>query len=619
MRASRPSRCQCQRQFRRVSDDADAVRGPGRREPNGRKLAELADDPIVKAQRFMNGSTRGGGFLRSVGGGRWAAVVVVLVAWFGGDCVTLGAAPLPADVAAKIDRVFARWDKPDTPGAIVGIGRHGETVYARGFGLANLEHGIPLAPETRSESGSVAKQFTAAAVTTLAVRGKLSLDDSIKRHLPELPEICRGMTLRMLLDHTSGLRDIHGLFDLMGRPTYTAAHENAEVLEVVSRQRELNFPSGAEYSYSNTGYLLLTFVVERVSGQRFSEFCRTQVFEPRGLHHTAWRTDFTAIVPGRASAYAQARDGTFRVDVPYSNIHGNGGMLTTVGDLLRWNASFEQAEGEWAEVIRLMQTPSRLKTGEPIENGLGLRLESYRGVAEVSHSGGTAGYSTFLARYPAQGWSIVVLGNSLGLDAAVHVRRMADILLAGELTPVVRPVPVAISAAKLATYAGLYRHVGHDLLVRVVGVEGGLLVNGIHVVPTADGVFTATGTGAKYAFASAKDGAPARLTFTANRIARTYEAVDTASPTPARLAVYAGDYHSPELGVTVPVVMRDGALAVRIHPLPAVRAEPTFADGFWLTGRGWHITFTRESDGTVTGFEATNTLGRCRRVKFVRR
>ncbi len=536
-----------------------------------------------------------------------------------GVSLPLAAAPLPADVKAKIDQVFARWNKMDTPGAIVAVARDGETVFARGYGMANLEHGIALTPETLSETGSVAKQFTAAAVTLLALRGKLSLDDSVKQHLPEVPEFCRGITLRMLLDHTSGLRDIHGLFDLLGRPTYTSFHENAEVLEIVRRQRDLNFPPGAEYSYSNTGYLLLTFVVERVSGQPFAEYCRDQVFGPRGMTHTAWRTDFARIVPGRASAYALARDGKFRTEMPYSNIHGNGGLLTTVGDLMIWNASFEEPTGEWAEAVRLMLTPSKLNDGRPIENGLGLRLEKYRGIEEISHSGGTAGYSTFLARYPAQRLSIAVLGNCLGLDASAHVRWMTDVLLAKELAPVVRPPVVKLPAAELAAHVGLYRSVEQDLLVRVTTFDGALLVNGIQIMPTGPHSFLALGSGTVYVFDQLREGRPRRLSFTSNRIARTYAAVASGSPSAGSLAEYAGDYYCPELDLTVPVAVRAGALSVAIANVPGLRADPTFADGFWLPGRSWHLTFTRDGAGKVTGFEATNALGRCRRVKFVRR
>ena len=524
---------------------------------------------------------------------------------------------LSPEVAAKVERVFARWDRPDTPGAIIAIARAGETVYARGFGMANLEHGIPMSPEILSETGSVAKQFTAAAVTLLAVRGRLSLDDSLQKHLPEMPDFARAITLRMMLDHTSGLRDIHGLFDLMGRPTYTNPHENAEVLEVMCRQRELNFPPGAEYVYCNTGYLLLTFVVERASGRPFAAFCDENIFRPRGMTHTAWRTQFNQIVPGRASAYAATPDG-FRTDLPYSNIYGNGGLLTTVGDLLLWNESFETAEGEWRDVVRLMQVPSKLNNGQPIENGLGLRIAKYRGLDEVSHSGATAGYSTFLARFPNERLSIAVLGNCNILDAGALVHRIVDAILA---LPATKPAPraeIALTAEELAAHAGMFHSAEHDLIVKTAVIDGKLVIGRAELLPIAPHTFVAPGFDTEFAFGEIRVGRPQRLSFTSNRITRSYTLVPAASPGVAQLADYVGDYYSPELDVTIPVTVKDGALAVRIRPAPAQPAEPTFADGFWI-GRAWHVTFKRGGDGKVDGFEATNAIGRCRRIKFVRR
>ncbi len=536
-------------------------------------------------------------------------------------CLTLvgsvPAAELPAEDAAKLDRLFARIDRDDTPGAVVAIARDGEPVFVRGYGMANLEHDVRLTAETRSETGSVAKQFTAAAVTLLAVRGKLSLDDRLKRFLPELPACADEVTLRQMLTHTSGLRDMHGLFDLLGRPTYAAPHENTELLEIMTRQRELNFPAGTEYAYSNTAFVLLTFVIERAGGRPFAEFCRDEIFAPRGMIDTEWRTQFSKIIKGRASAYSLERGGTFRTDLPYSNIHGSGGLVTTVGDLLRWNASFDGATGEWAEVVRQMQEPGKLRDGTPIENGLGLRIGTYRGVPEISHSGATAGYSTYLARFPSLGLSVAILSNLAGIDAGAQTYRIIDAIGGPELAPVVKPARVVLTPAQVQAHAGLYRSPQHDMLAQVTAVADRLLINGAEAVPTGPHSFVGTVLGTKYEFDLVRDGRPRRLAFTSNRIARRYTAVLAAAPEKEKLADYVGDYRSPELDVTLPVTVQGGVLKIRIHPAPAQTAEPTFADGFWL-GRAWHVTFTRDVGGRVDGLVATNALGRCRRVRFER-
>jgi len=301
----------------------------------------------------------------------------------------LSSAPASPELAAKIDRLFAKWDHPDTPGVIVAVSLDGETIFARGYGMANLEHNIPLTPDTVTESGSVAKQFTASAVVLLAQRGRLSLEDPVRKYLPELPAALAGkITVRMLLNHTSGLRDIHGLFDLIGRPSYTAMHEDAEVLRVMSRQRQLNFEPGAEYLYCNTAYILASIIVERVSGQSFGAFCEENVFRPHGMTHTHWREDFTAIVPGRASGYERQLSGGFRIDLPYSDIIGNGGLLFTAGDLLKWHASLDESSGEWGAVVQAIETPSKLNDGRAIEYCLGLEQAEYAGLKEIAHGTG---------------------------------------------------------------------------------------------------------------------------------------------------------------------------------------------------------------------------------------
>lgn len=523
---------------------------------------------------------------------------------------SLAAAPAPSDLSARIDRIFAKWDRNDTPGVIVAVAKDGDVVHSRGYGMADLDHGIALTPDTISESGSVAKQFTAAAVVTLAQRGKLSLDDPIRQHLPELPSpLMDGIVVRMLLNHTSGIRDIHGLFDLMGRPSYSSFHTNAEVLQVMSRQRDLNFAPGTEYLYSNGAYVLAAVLVERVSGKSFAAFCAEEIFKPRGMTHTRWREDFTALVPGRALGYDSAPGGGYRIDMPYSNIIGNGGLLTTVGDLLKWNASLDQPTGEWAAVVRALETPSTLKSGRVLDYGLGLSIDEEGGVREVSHGGATSGYRTFLARFPEQNVSFALLGNAGDFNAPAVSRALARAVL--NLPPVAGPKRVVVEPAALARVAGLYHSAGTDDLLNLVVRDGKLLADGAEIIPTGPDAFATASGRTRYVFVDA----PARITVTTHNGVAEYARVPVAKPTAAQLAAYAGAYRSEELDVTHHVTVNGGRLAVTHWPATFPRAEPTFADSFIL-GRGWQATFTRDADGKINGYELTN--GRCRRVKFVR-
>ena len=523
----------------------------------------------------------------------------------------LSAAPASPEVAAKIDRLFAKWDHTDTPGVIVAIAVDGETIYSRGYGMANLEHGIPLTPDTVTESGSVAKQFTASAVVLLAQRGRLSLEDPVRKYLPELPaEIADKITVRMLLNHTSGLRDIHGLFDLIGRPSYTAMHENAEVLRVMGRQRQLNFVPGAEYLYCNTAYVLASIIVERVSGQSFGAFCEENVFAPHDMTHTRWREDFAAIVPGRASGYEARPLGGYRIDLPYSDIIGNGGLLFTAGDLLKWNASLDETTGEWGAVAQALQTPSRLNDGRAIEYCLGLEVDPYAGLKEVAHGGSTSGYRTYLARFPERHLSFALLSNAAEFNPGPVAHALIRIVLG--LKPAAPLSRVAVSVEALARFTGLYHSAQTDDLIRLTARDGKLFIAADELVPTAEGTFEHPASRTTFVFS----GTPVRgLIVTAPNGAVTYSPVKDAAPSPAELAAYAGTYRSDELDVADTLTVKEGQLWVERWPGKPAAAKPTFADGFRFSPQ-WHATFTRDATGAITGYEMTN--GRCRRVKFLR-
>jgi CubicO group peptidase (beta-lactamase class C family) len=287
---------------------------------------------------------------------------------------------LPDSLAQRVDRVFARFDRKDSPGCAVGIGQNGQQTYARGYGSANLEYDVPITPSTVFESGSVAKQFTASAIVLLAQDGKLGLDDDIRKYLPEVPDFGETIRIRHLLNHTSGLRDQWGLLGIEGRGPGTQVHSPATTLDLVRHQKQLNFPPGTQYLYSNTGFTLLGVIVQRVSGQTLDEFTQARLFRPLGMTSTQWRDDFTEIVKGRATAYSGTAQTGFKTDMPFTNITGNGGLLTTVGDLLKWNENLEHPNVGGSAYVDSMQTRARLRNGRTITYALGLEVDSYNGV-----------------------------------------------------------------------------------------------------------------------------------------------------------------------------------------------------------------------------------------------
>lgn len=496
----------------------------------------------------------------------------------------------------KVDQIFARWNQT-TPGCAVGVGQDGRSVLEKAYGMADLEHDVPNAPATIFEAGSVSKQFTAAAVLLLARDGRLSLDDPARKYVPELPDYGAPLTIRHLLTHTSGLRDWGSVAAIAGWPRTTRVHTHAHVLDIVSRQRSLNFPTGTRYSYSNTGYNLSAIIVSRVSGESFAEFSRKRIFEPLQMTRTSWRDDHTRIVKGRAVAYSDGR-GTFRINMPFEDVHGNGGLLTTVGDLLKWAAHFEKPVLGDETFVREQQEPGRFSDGQQHDYALGLRVAPYKGTREVGHSGSTAGYRAYLAWYPDRRVAVAVLCNVSSGNATQYAHAIADLYLgtASRATEVLGPLKYVPTAADVKRAAGLYRDVATGESLRIVHGEGGLrLETGGALQAESGSRFAAPGGRAL----ELQDDGGLRIVDQFKRVDH-YERVSEADLEPRPLTDYAGTYSSDEAEVTVRAAVRDGVLVLERRPDQASRLSPVYADGF--RGPMGFVRFTRDAAGRVTGF-----------------
>jgi CubicO group peptidase (beta-lactamase class C family) len=357
--------------------------------------------------------------------------------------------------------------------------------------MADLEHDVRNKPDTIFEAGSVAKQFTAAAVLLLVRDGKVALDDPVRKYISELPDYGTPLTIRHMLNHTSGLRDWGSLAGIAGWPRGSRVHTHDHVVDILSRQKSLNFTPGSRYSYSNSGYNLSAVLVSRVSGMPFAEFTRQRIFEPLGMTRTSWRDDYTRILKDRAIAYDAAGTG-FRQNMPFENVHGNGGLLTTVGDLLRWNENFVTPKVGDPSFVALQQTTTTFPSGSRQTYAFGLMIGAHKGLREVAHSGSTAGYTAYLTRFPDQHVSVAVLCNVAQSSATALARSVADLYLGdrvnqsaaappapaenrGPLASVVRDDTFRPSAADLAAYAGTYE--SHEIeTVLVVEVRDSALV-----------------------------------------------------------------------------------------------------------------------------------------------
>ena len=508
---------------------------------------------------------------------------------------------------STVDAVFARWTS-STPGCAVGVATDGQPVLAKGYGMADLEHDVRISPETIFEAGSVSKQFTAAAVLLLARDGKLSLDDQVRQYLPELPayppasgtrasgsgEAGGSLTIRQMLNHTSGLRDWGNVASIAGWPRTTRVHTHAHVLEIVSRQRALNFTPGTQWSYSNTGFNLAAIIVQRVSGMPFPEFTRTRLFEPLGMAHTSWRDDFTRIVKGRSLAYSE-RDGAFHTNMPFENVYGNGGLLTTVGDLLKWNEHYDAPAAADAAMAAEQQKAGRFNDGRAHGYGLGLFVGTYQGLREISHSGSTAGYQAFLTRFPDRHVSVAVLCNSSGAQATQYAHDVADAYLGDRLKPAAVKATYTLTGADMDRAAGQWVSDTTGLPVTISrGTDGLVFARTVTLFAQSPMRFlTAIGDELQL------DARGLRHTDafgTVEELAR----AQPASYTDDQLAALAGAYTSDEAETVLTAVVENHALVLKRRPDTTITLTPAYANAFTADHGLGTVIFRHDGSGRAT-------------------
>ncbi|HEX7486644.1 MAG TPA: serine hydrolase domain-containing protein, partial [Vicinamibacterales bacterium] len=454
------------------------------------------------------------------------------------------------------------------------------------------------------EAGSVSKQFTAAAVLLLARDGKLSLDDPVRKYIPELPDYGKPLTIRHMLQHTSGLRDWGEVESIAGWPRTSRVYTHAHVLDIVSRQKALNFEPGTNWSYCNTGYNLAAIMVSRVSGQPFAEFCRLRIFEPLGMTHTSWRDDFRRVVKGRAIAYDEVKDG-YRQDMPFENIHGNGGLLTTVGDLLRWNENAVTQKVGDAQFLREELQPGHFNDGKAHNYALGLYIRTFMGSSEVSHSGSTAGYRAYLTRYPDQHVSVAVLCNVSSGAAERYAHGVAALYLADAARAKTSRVAALghheAPMSVMTSAAGLYRNIVTGVPLTVLykdaqlSLEGGTAPSN-RLDPMGGSRFASPDGSRKYDF-DAQGGLRVAVD---NGTSERYERVERAAPAADDLKALAGTYSSDEAEVELQVLAEGPDLKVRRRPDTTLVLRPVYKDAFSAQGLGL-IRFRRDGAGQVNG------------------
>jgi CubicO group peptidase (beta-lactamase class C family) len=387
----------------------------------------------------------------------------------------------------SVDEVFGPWATRQSPGCALGIYQDGRIAYERGYGMADLEHDVPIAPETPFYIGSVSKQFTAFAAALLIQQGKASLDDSIRKYFPELPEYANAITVQHLVHHTSGLRDFYTLLSIAGR-RQDELYDNFAVLRLAARQKELNFPPGTDYLYSNTGYALLASLIGRAAGTTFSAFVDANIFKPLGMASSHVHDDDARLVKGRAYGYSGAI-GALRLDASTAERVGAGGVYSTIRDLIKWDENFYTGKVGGRALIDRVQTPGSLSDGKPLTYAWGLQIGRYRGQPIVEHGGSLVGYRAHLMRFAEKHISIACLCNHAGIAPGTLARRVADIVIGSGFGEAASSTPAqpgagrgGSTAASSAVPVGTYR-------------SGPLGFPGVYYSDEIDATFTITAAG----------------------------------------------------------------------------------------------------------------------------
>ncbi|MGB3305915.1 MAG: serine hydrolase domain-containing protein [Thermomicrobiales bacterium] len=533
-------------------------------------------------------------------------------------------------VRSRVDRVFARWDSTATPGCALGIYREGEIVYTRGYGMSNLEHGIPIATDSIFHIASISKQFTDMCIALLAAEGALNVDDDVRLYVPEVPDFGPTITIRHLIHHVSGLRDQWSLLVLAGWREEDLVTER-DVMELVTRQTALNFEPNTEYLYSNTGYTLLAIIVRRVSGRSLRAFAQERIFGPLGMTRTHFHDDHSEIVPGRTQAYTPRAGGGYHISIPEFDVVGTTSLFTTVEDLAKWDGNFTSARIGGPDLIAQLQTPGTFADGTPMTYAWGLMVDTYRGARQIGHGGADHGYRSDYFRLPEFGLTVTVLSNISDSGPHQLAQQVADAVLGDRLAPatgaaaasVVRErIPAIIEPSALA---GVF-YDEHDSYLTLTSRDGKAWIeldeslaladagNGRWTLPAPWNLMIQAGD-------QVKEGQVRQLQLSFAGAETRYTRIDPAHPSASELDAYAGTYWSDELMVPYEVVAdhASGTLTVRRRKHEDQTFVPLAEDVFGRgsTRFGATLTFEHGKRGSIAGFRFT--AGRVRNLRFTRR
>jgi len=531
--------------------------------------------------------------------------------------------PIALTPEKRINQLFGKYSENNVPGAAIAVVRNGEIQYKNGFGMANLEYDIPVTPSTIFHIASVSKQFTAFSILLLEKEGKLSLDDDIRKFIPEVPDFGKKITLRHLANHTSGLRDQWNLLAMAGwrlDDVITKEH----ILKLISKQKELNFNPGDEYLYCNTGFTLLAEVVARVSGKSFTEFTDENIFKPLKMSNTLFYDDHEKIVENRAYSYQSAGDGYKKSVLSYANV-GATSLFTTVEDLSLWAMNFENPVVGDHSLIDKMKQRAILNNGDTIGYALGQAVGKYKGLNEIGHGGADAGYRTFLARFPDQEYSVIVFSNDASCDPGSLAMKVADIYLKDVIKTeekddeiVKNENAISIDIDTLKAYVGEYElQPGYIIAIteengRLFGQATGQQKLELEAISSTE--FSVNAVNTRLSFIWDSDNKVNLLKLHQGGI---FDAprIKPFDKTSVNLREFVGKFHSDELSTDYNFIIKNDTLVATHARLSDIKMMPAKKDVF--TGDQWFFgqaEFIRDKNNVIIGCKISS--GRVRNLWF---
>jgi len=540
------------------------------------------------------------------------------------------AAPdIATEEAVQVDAIFKPWDSTTTPGCAVAVAKNGHAVYQHGYGMADLDHDVKITPTTVFNVGSIAKQFTAAAILILAQEGKLSLDDPIRKYLGDVPDVVAPITLREMMYHTSGIRDYQQLLAFDGwRLDSPDQVTEGDISYIISRQKELNFPRGTDFLYSNTNYFLLARVVSRVSKTTFPEFAMTRIFQPLGMKQTHFRDDHGEIIKNVAYSYVTGDRG-FLVSFPNYDNFGDTGLFTTVEDLVRWEENFQTAQVGGARVVHELEEPGELNNGTRLNYAPGMFVGAPNGLRIMeSGNAGDAGYAANILRLLDDDLSVIALCNVGSSDPMGLSRKIADIYLKGRLTAALRTQAGDVGSyhpdpKQLAADAGTYVDEDKNLVLKLDQRSDALWAESF-TGPSAIGPAKLDALGLnRFRGPGMKE-----LDFRQDRERRALtlerfglpaiqlRQVQEYRPTPKQLREFVGEYSSEELDVPYYLTLEKGRLVIHPPKMPALQLEPLATDLF--VSDGIRVCFIRDRQKHLFRFLMSGSWNRVQNLHFER-